>query len=159
MNLKTFSLAGLLVLGTASTFAGVNVGVRVGIGLPAPVIVRQAPPRPATEVVVATPGPGYVWVAGHYSWREGNWVWIPGSWVTPPQPGTVWVNGRWDEGTNSWTPEHWEYVQTSAPPPVVMGPPPPPPSEVIVQVAPPPARVEHRAHRPGRDYVWVNGYW
>ena len=159
MNLKAFSLAGLLVLGTTSAFAGVNVGVHLGIGLPAPIIVRQAPPRRATEVIVATPGPGYVWVAGHYSWREGNWVWVPGAWVTPPQPGTVWVEGRWDAGTNSWTPEHWEYVQTTTPPPVVMGPPPPPPGEVIVQVAPPPPRVEHRVHRPGRDYVWVNGYW
>ena len=30
--------------------------------------------------------------------------------------------------------------------------------DVIVRVAPPRAVVEHRSSRPGRDYVWVNGY-
>jgi len=31
-------------------------------------------------------------------------------------------------------------------------------AEVFVRVGPPRAVVEHRGPRPGRDYVWVNGY-
>jgi hypothetical protein len=30
--------------------------------------------------------------------------------------------------------------------------------DIIVRVAPPRAVVEHRPSRPGREYVWVNGY-
>src|SRR4051812_34431692 len=153
MNLKTLSLTGLLLAGAGSTFAGVNVGVSLRIGVPAPIIVRQAPPRRVAEVIIASPGPGYVWVAGHQSWQDGNWVSVPGAWVLPPQPGTVYVEGRWDEGTKSWTPEHWEYVQPPPPPPpVVMAPsgpppqvvvaPPGPPVQIIVQAPPPPPRHE-----------------
>ena len=31
-------------------------------------------------------------------------------------------------------------------------------ADVVVRVAPPHAVIEKRAGRPGRDYVWVNGY-
>jgi len=31
-------------------------------------------------------------------------------------------------------------------------------AEVVVRVAPPRAVIEHRSARPGRDYVWINGY-
>lgn len=168
MNFRTFSLLGLLVSATLSSHASVNVGISVGIGRPAPIIIRQAPPRRASEVVVVSPGPGYVWVAGHHTWQNGAWAWVPGAWIVPPQPGTVWVEGRWDEGTNSWTPEHWEYTQTTPPPAVAVGPttPPPPvvvappsPGPVIVTVAPPPIRIEHRPRRPGHGFVWIDGYW
>ena len=168
MNLKTLSLLGALVITTIGADGSVNVGISIGIGRPAPVIVRQAPPRRAAEVIIASPGPGHVWIAGHNSWRDGQWVWVPGAWVVPPQPGTVWVEGRWDEGTNSWTPEHWEYTQTTPPPAVQTGPTTPPPAvvvapapapTVVVRVAPPPLRHERRPHRPGPGFAWVNGFW
>ncbi|MEI9972378.1 MAG: hypothetical protein WDO73_10195 [Ignavibacteriota bacterium] len=31
-------------------------------------------------------------------------------------------------------------------------------ADVVVHVRPPALRVEHRPARPGRNYVWVNGY-
>jgi len=32
-------------------------------------------------------------------------------------------------------------------------------ADVVVRIAPPRAVVEHRGHAPGRDYVWVPGYY
>ena len=47
---------------------------------------QPAPPPPVTEVVVAQPGPEYVWVRGHHRWDEGAhaYVWVSGRWVVPP---------------------------------------------------------------------------
>ncbi|MGH7583591.1 MAG: YXWGXW repeat-containing protein [Gemmatimonadales bacterium] len=73
------------------------------------VVVRQPPSR-RSEVRGARPGPGYVWVQGHFAWQSGNYVWIAGQWERPPQPryhswesghwrhvrgGWIWVDGRW----------------------------------------------------------------
>lgn len=157
MNFKTISILSL-ALGTAFTSqAGAHVGISLRIGIPAPIIVRQAPPRPIVERVVVAPGPSYVWVAGHYSWDNNQWVWVPGAWVTPPQSGARWVEGRWDATSQNWTEGHWEVVQVTSPaPPVTMVSPAP---VVEIQVAPPPLRREHPGHRPGHGYVWINGFW
>jgi hypothetical protein len=43
---------------------------------------RVGPPRVHARegVVVLTPGPGAVWVAGHWVWDGATWVWWPGHW-------------------------------------------------------------------------------
>jgi hypothetical protein len=154
MKLKPFSLLPLLLAGILPATASTHVSVGVRIGVPPPVIVRQAPPHRVSEAMVVAPGPGFVWVAGHYSWNAGQWVWVPGAWVTPPQPGAVWVEGRWDQPTQAWTEGHWEVTQ-----PAVVAAPPPPSGTIVITSAPPPIRIEHRGHRPGHGYVWVTGYW
>jgi WXXGXW repeat (2 copies) len=69
----------------------------------ADVFVRVGPPRPPREVVVARPGPGYVWTPGYYRWAGARYVWAPGYWALPPRPHAVWVPGN-------WRPRHGGYV-------------------------------------------------
>lgn len=87
------------VLGTRATvLAFVVVGLLSGcvVAQPPPV-VSAPPPAPPAQVEVAspTPGPGYVWVPGHWVWRRRGYVWVPGYWAVPTTPGYVWVPGHW----------------------------------------------------------------
>lgn len=70
-----------------------------GCVVAAPPVVHAPPPAPAphVEVVPASPGPTYVWGAGHWAWRgpRRGYVWVPGHWTVPAQPGYVWVPGHW----------------------------------------------------------------
>lgn len=66
------------------------------------VVATQAPPAPQSEVVIAAPGPDYVWVNGEWVWQRGTWVWIGGRWVLPPYPHAVWIGPRWDYGPHGW---------------------------------------------------------
>jgi hypothetical protein len=74
----------------------------------AEIVVSQAPPTPPQEVIVAAPGPGYVWVPGYYQWH-GRWVWERGAWVVRPHPHAVWVGGHWDRRGHDyvWRGGHW----------------------------------------------------
>jgi len=80
-------LAGVTLLAGPAR-AGVSFGVDIGGGPP-------PPPPPAPPVVqYAAPGPGSVWIDGHWAWgRGGRWVWWPGYWDYPPQDGSVWLPG------------------------------------------------------------------
>ncbi len=79
-----------------------------GCVTPTPVVVREAPPPPAVDVVVAPPGPRYVWVPGYWSW-QGRWVWVPGRWQIAPYPTAVWVPGHWAQRGEGyvWVAGHW----------------------------------------------------
>jgi hypothetical protein len=78
-----------------------------------PVVVRQPPPVPATqvEVVPAPPGPTHVWVPGHWAWRgpRRGYVWVPGRYALPAHPGYVWIPGHWAQGPAGWVwvEGHW----------------------------------------------------
>jgi hypothetical protein len=129
--------------------ADTRIGLDLHLGVPAPIVVREAPPRPViVETQYAAPGPGYVWIAGHNVWMNGRWVWVAGTWALPPQPGAFYVEGRWDERSRNWIEAHWE-----------LGAPPPPPGPQVIVEAPPPPRHEHRGYAPGPEYVWIDGYW
>ncbi len=66
--------------------------------------VHKAPPAPRREVVVAKPGRGHVWVAGHYVWQPArqSYVWVAGEWVKPPRRGAVWVAPRTERRHGGW---------------------------------------------------------
>lgn len=159
MKTETLFLCAALAVGSVVPAHAAHIGVSLNIGVPAPIVVRHAPPRPVVERVVVAPGPGYVWVAGHYTWANNAWVWVNGAWIVPPQPGAVWVAGRWEGHHRQWVEGHWEIAT-----PVVVaqpGPPPPPPggSDIYVEVAPPPPQTEVVVTSPGPGFIWVSGYW
>jgi hypothetical protein len=60
------------------------------------VMVYGAPPPVREEVVGIAPGPGYLWIRGHWAWREGRYVWIGGRWASSPRAGAIWIDGRWE---------------------------------------------------------------
>jgi hypothetical protein len=175
---------------TLAVSAQPRIGISLRIGVPPPIIVRQEPPRPVVVEYEAapapSPGPRYVWVRSHHRWMDGHWVRVQGGWVVPPQPNAVWVEGRWDAPTQSWTEEHWEVAQPvnyetpAMPPPQGYAPPeayapPGPPqsrdrgdydgdrrgatAEIFFRSAPPPLREERMSERPSRQHMWIAGYW
>src|SRR6185312_14069874 len=72
--------SGLLLL-AAPVLADVSVHVDLG-----------APPPPRHEVIVASPGPDYVWVNGYWGGEPGHYSWVGGHWDRPPHRGSVWVS-------------------------------------------------------------------
>ena len=85
---------GLLVL--------MALGVCLGI-TPALAQAPIAPPAPQVEKPPPSPGPQFVWIAGHWSWQGGRWVWDAGHWV---QAQGAWIPGRYQQ-----TPQGWIYVE------------------------------------------------
>jgi hypothetical protein len=65
-------------------------------------VVYDSPPRAVGEQVTASPGPGYVWMAGHWSNVSQRWVWIAGHWEMPPSPSAAWIGGHWVQGNGGW---------------------------------------------------------
>lgn len=58
--------------------------------------VLSPPPAPRTETTPAPPGPGHVWVPGHYAWTDSGWTWVRGRWQRARE-GYTWVNPRYEE--------------------------------------------------------------
>ncbi len=146
----------------ASVAPAQHVGFDLHIGIPAPVVVREEPPRVREERIPPAPGPGYVWLKGHYTWAGNRWAWVQGTWSVPPQPNAVWVEGVWDRHSRQWVESHWEVPPPPPPPPAAYGPPPGPPSGQVIyaeQAPPPPPVEEVVAPRPGPDYVWIGGFY
>jgi outer membrane lipoprotein SlyB len=80
---------------------------------PIPTVVTEPPPQPVTEtVVVAQPGPDYIWIDGCWTWYGARWVWFGGHWAVPPRPHARWVVGRWYGNgyshRSTWHGGHWE---------------------------------------------------
>ena len=82
---KTLMIACLAVAPFLVAAARVDLGIAVGTTPPPP------PPAAVVTPVVPAPGPGYVWVPGHYDWAGGQWVWVEGACALPPRPHAVWV--------------------------------------------------------------------
>jgi hypothetical protein len=58
---------------------------------PAPIVVTQEAPAVPEEVIVARPGPEFVWVGGYYNWDHEHWVLVRGHWERPPHTGARWI--------------------------------------------------------------------
>jgi hypothetical protein len=66
------------------------------------------PPGGRGEVVIRSPGPGYIWIAGYWGWGGGRYYWVPGRWVRGRR-GQNWVDGRWEQQGKRyvWRKGHW----------------------------------------------------
>jgi hypothetical protein len=82
----------MLLSQSAAAFAFVRVAVGFGVNAGYP-----PPPVPVVrEVVAPCPGPGYVWVGGHWGWRPvfARYAWVRGAWAVPPYAHAYWVGPR-----------------------------------------------------------------
>ncbi len=94
------SLAAVVVL------SGCVVAARPGGAV---LYVDRPPPAAYSDVVIVSPGPGYVWIGGYHSWTGRDYVWNRGHWALPPQGYRMWNPGVWqrDGRGHYWVPGHW----------------------------------------------------
>ncbi len=202
MNTKVLLLLpaalGLLAPTRADAYVGFRLNLAVplfypayGYSYPQPGYVRTAtyaaPLRAEGEQVTVAPGPGYVWIAGHWTNNAQRWVWLGGHWELPPSPSAAWVAGHWVKADRGWV---WANDTWTVGNPEAQAPPPPaPPAEpaplaqapeapgpsvapstpappapdmadgTVVDVEPPAPIAEYVPASPYPDYVWLSGYW
>jgi hypothetical protein len=204
MNYKTLLLipAALALSATADAYVGFRLNLAVPIPLfypatgyyyPAPVytqtVAYEGTSGTRAEVVTPAPGPGYVWMAGHWNNVANRWVWAAGHWEMPPSPSASWVAGHWVQGSSgwNWVDGAWTIGAQAAQPPsppvapgaavnsepqpmpptaaVVPSPSTPPPlapeiaEGTVVESDPPAPIVEYVPTAPYPDYVWLGGFW
>ena len=95
-------------------FSGILAALVVALSLtacppPPPgdiVYVPTGPPPLRSEVIVSSPGPGFVWVPGYWNWGGSDYVWVTGTWQRPPRDGAVWRAPAWRHSTRGWYSEH-----------------------------------------------------
>jgi hypothetical protein len=146
----------LLALACAALPSAARAGLDIGINIGGPeIIVRSQPPPERIEPVPMSPGPGYIWIRGHWSWHHERWEWFGGRWERVAQPGSTWISGQWVARGNGWVWIEGHYAVVTAPPP----PPPGQPVEIYATEAPPPDIVEVVPGAPGPDFFWIGGHW
>ncbi len=197
MNTKVLLLIPAALAFFAPSRADAYVGFRLNLAVPlfypsygyyypqpvyAHPVAYSAPLRAEGEQITPAPGPGYVWIAGHWSNNAQRWVWLAGHWELPPSPSAVWVAGHWAQANGGWLwiNDTWTVGGAAAPdaPPLApsspaVGPaqPPAPPAQppgtavVPVPSTPPPAPemadgtvVENEPPAPVAEYVPVSPY-
>jgi WXXGXW repeat (2 copies) len=145
----------LLALACAAAPLAARASVDIGVTIGGPeVVVQGQPPPERFETVPFTPGPGYIWIRGHWAWHHERWEWRNGRWEYPAQPGTEWIPGHWDQRGNGWVWIEGRYVVPGAPPPFPGGQ-----IEVIANEAPPAPIFEAIPIAPGPDFFWIGGHW
>ena len=102
MSIMSKIRAGVVIAALSGT-AGCLYGTGGGF-------VLLEPPAPRAEVIVAQPGPEYVWVAGYWSWADPQYVWVPGRWAVPPRNYVAWEPGGWVREERGWRRKegHWK---------------------------------------------------
>ena len=94
------TLFALLLLASATAFAGPRVVIGVGIGGPAYYGGYYAPvpaPPPIVDYEPPYPGPGYSWVDGYWSYAGPRRFWTAGYWA-PPVYGGYYRGGYYGGG-------------------------------------------------------------
>ena len=101
------ALAGAVIGGTAGAIAGGTLGnaadhqqgtIYTSEADATTNVVMQAPPAAPpvqTEVVVAQPGPDFVWVSGCWVWGPRGYFWAAGHWERPPPYHRYYVAPHW----------------------------------------------------------------
>lgn len=87
-GLGLLTLAGSLVSAAPAPALLAGISINVGIDVP--------PPPPRHEVIIASPGPDFVWIDGYWGGEPGHYVWIPGRWERPPHRHMRWSAPHWD---------------------------------------------------------------
>jgi len=92
--------------------ASVTIAAGVATAIPsasAATLVTVRPPAVRVELRSAAPGPGHVWVAGHWRWNGTRHAWVGGTWVVKPRPHSVRVAGHWKRQGRGWVwiKGHW----------------------------------------------------
>lgn len=66
------------------------------------------PPALRAEVILASPGPGFIWIRGYWGWRARGFYWVPGHWGRALR-GRAWIDGRWEQRGRQWVwiKGHW----------------------------------------------------
>ena len=112
MNTRTLFLipAALALCAAKPADAYVGIGFNLALPLyyppsgyyPAARPVVYQPTQAVGERVTPAPGPGYVWMAGHWNNVSQRWVWVAGHWDLPPSPSAIWTAGHWVQGSSGW---------------------------------------------------------
>jgi hypothetical protein len=146
----------LLALACGAAPLAALSATEVGISISGPeIVVGGQPPAPRLEVVPVEPGPGHIWIRGHWAWHHERWEWISGRWDRVVQAGSTWVPGEWVVRRNGWVWIEGHYAVFAEPPP----PPPGQAFEVVASEEPPQPIVESVPLAPGIDYAWIGGHW
>jgi len=109
MRSKWMNVAIRAALASAAVLVLESCGPAIsGIGLEIS-YVQVAPPPPRMEVIVASPGAGYLWVDGFWGWQANQYYWTPGHWERPPRRNAHWMRGRWRHHDRGWywVPGYW----------------------------------------------------
>jgi hypothetical protein len=98
-TIRNLLVGAALIAAPSASFAGVFVGISVGIA-PPPLPVYAQPP---------IPGDGYLWTPGYWAYGPGGYYWVPGVWVQPPTVGVLWTPGYWGffGGQYRWNEGYW----------------------------------------------------
>ena len=103
MSSKNFSRAALLMATLGVTLMTGCYGTYQSGDGEAGIEVGLAPPELQTEVAIASPGDGYVWVPGYWDWGvNGQWAWVGGSWQRPEHERAVWVRPEYKNRHGHW---------------------------------------------------------
>ena len=91
-HLRTLG-ASLALLTAVACGGGMTLGV---------VYSERRPPPDRVEVIVASPGSGFVWVRGYWRWERADYVWTPGHWQPIARGYHKWVPGHWRQSRHRW---------------------------------------------------------
>jgi hypothetical protein len=144
-----------LVCGAAPLALGAGLDIGINIGGPE-VVVHSQPPPERIETIPVAPGPGYVWIRGHWLWHRERWEWKAGYFERASQPGSMWVSGKWVARGNGWV---WVEGHFDVPAPAPSYYNSTPGGEVVANETPPAEIVETIPVAPGPDYFWIGGRW
>ncbi len=104
-------LAPLAVIAASSLLGGCIAEERV-------TYVRAVPDQEAAEIVEISPGPGSVYVSGHWEWNGARYVWSHAHYLRRPATNLVWVEGHWQNTPQGWFWQagHWAQPHVVRPP-------------------------------------------
>lgn len=95
MKRKLLGAAAVVVFGGILAACGEGYGYNYGY-------VGYGPPAPRYRVYGVAPGPGYVWMDGHWGYRGGRYEWDEGRWARPPRGRHHWERGEWRHEGRGW---------------------------------------------------------
>lgn len=87
----------LALLAGSSLFAGVHIGVGIGV-VGGGYVYAPPPPPPIYYAPPPVVRPGYTWIGGYYYPVGPRYYWRSGYWARPPYGGARWYAPRYYGG-------------------------------------------------------------